>query len=83
MKRYKYILAALTLALTACENGDQEFPDYDYRTVYFAYQYPVRTLVLGEDEGTNRILIGKVDRTVSGSYPRLGRRPRSGQYDRQ
>lgn len=38
MKRYKYILAALTFALTACENGDQEFPDYDYRTVYFAYQ---------------------------------------------
>ena len=33
----------------ACENQDWEFPDYDYTTVYFAYQSPVRTLVLGKD----------------------------------
>lgn len=60
MKRYKYILAALTWALTACENGDQEFPDYDYRTVYFAYQHPVRTLVLGEDP--------EVDNTIDNEH---------------
>lgn len=60
MKRYKYIFAALTFALTACENGDQEFPDYDYRTVYFAYQYPVRTLVLGEDS--------QVDNTIDNEH---------------
>jgi hypothetical protein len=35
-------------ALTAC-NKDWEFPDYKYSTVYFAYQSPIRTLVLGED----------------------------------
>lgn len=45
------ILAAALFALTlvSCENRPIEFPDYDYSTVYFAYQYPVRTIVLGED----------------------------------
>lgn len=33
----------------SCENQEREFPDYDYTAVYFAYQTPVRTLVLGED----------------------------------
>lgn len=27
-----------------------DFPDYDYQTVYFAYQTPVRTLILGDDD---------------------------------
>lgn len=35
--------------MISCENNDFEFPDNDYSTVYFAYQYPVRTIVLGED----------------------------------
>jgi hypothetical protein len=43
-------IALVALALfTACHNQDWEFPDYDYTTVYFPYQTPVRTLVLGED----------------------------------
>lgn len=33
----------------SCENSEVEFPDFDYSTVYFAYQYPVRTIVLGDD----------------------------------
>lgn len=41
---------SLLLAMSACESGTNEFPDYDYQTVYFASQYPVRTLELGEDE---------------------------------
>lgn len=40
------VLSALTMS---CENQEIEFPDYDKSTVYFAYQYPVRTIVLGED----------------------------------
>jgi len=37
--------------MTSCENQDNEFPDYEGGTsVYFATQYPVRTLVMGEDE---------------------------------
>ncbi len=44
-----FALAALAVALSSCENGDWSFEDYDYSTVYFAYQYPVRTIILGND----------------------------------
>ncbi|MBO9562637.1 MAG: DUF1735 domain-containing protein [Niastella sp.] len=37
-------------AFTSCnKNQDVSFSDYDYETVYFASQFPVRTVVLGED----------------------------------
>lgn len=48
MKKLIIILALFT-GLVACENWKQEFPDYKYTGVYFPYQYPVRTLVLGDD----------------------------------
>jgi hypothetical protein len=48
MKRILLISIISIAALTAC-NKDWEFPDYKYSTVYFPYQSPVRTLVLGED----------------------------------
>lgn len=35
---------------TSCKNEDIDFPNYGVTTAYFAYQYPVRTIVLGEDE---------------------------------
>ena len=36
--------------LTSCYNADKEFPDYEGgTTAYFAYQNPVRTLILGND----------------------------------
>ncbi len=34
----------------SCENADQTFDNFDYQTVYFGNQYPVRTLELGEDQ---------------------------------
>lgn len=52
MKKIVYLtlLTALVTGLfTSCENGEWEFPDYEYSAVYFAYQSPVRTIVLGED----------------------------------
>ena len=52
LKKYIYGVALGTLALTysSCYNADHEFPDYEGgTTAYFAYQYPVRTLVLGND----------------------------------
>ncbi len=49
MKKILFILTGLVAVLSACENQDWGFPDYDYQTVYFAYQYPVRTITLGED----------------------------------
>lgn len=40
----------LSVALTAaCDNDDIDFPDYGVVSVYFPYQTPVRTLVLGSD----------------------------------
>jgi len=49
MKNKAYIIIALSLILISCQNEDWEFPDFDYQTVYFAYQYPVRTITLGDD----------------------------------
>lgn len=37
------------LVLTSCENGDWEFPNFKYTSVYFGSQNPVRTITLGED----------------------------------
>lgn len=48
MKRFLLVSFTLLTIVTAC-NKKWEFPDYKYSTVYFAYQAPVRTLVLGED----------------------------------
>ncbi len=48
---YAFTLLLSGMAFTACENGDQEFDDFEGgTTVYFAYQTPVRTIVLGDDE---------------------------------
>jgi hypothetical protein len=47
MKKF-LIPVMLLLAFTAC-NKEVTFPDYKYQTVYFAYQYPVRTITFGED----------------------------------
>ena len=52
LKKYIYGVAvgAFSLAFAACYNADKEFPDYEGgTTAYFAYQYPVRTLILGND----------------------------------
>ncbi len=43
------LLLSILISFSACHNQDIEFPDYDYSAVYFAYQYPVRTITLGED----------------------------------
>jgi hypothetical protein len=52
LKNYIYgvALGVLSLTYASCYNADKEFPDYEGgTTAYFAYQYPVRTLVLGND----------------------------------
>ena len=51
MKKIYYIFSLISLMFfSACENQDWSFPDYGKTTVYFSYQYPVRTIVLGNDE---------------------------------
>lgn len=42
-------LAVVSSLLASCKNSDAPFPDFANTGVYFATQYPVRTLVLGED----------------------------------
>ncbi len=73
MKKSFLILAAMAGALfTACENGDMEFPDYKYSAVYFAYQSPIRTITIGEDESVDNSLDNEhkcqIMATISGVY---------------
>ncbi|MEQ8552591.1 MAG: DUF5627 domain-containing protein [Cyclobacteriaceae bacterium] len=49
MKNKIYMMILLSFVFAACESGDWEFPDYEYQSVYFAHQSPVRTITLGED----------------------------------
>ncbi len=45
------VCCSLSAVLTSCKNGNAEFPDYENgTTVYFPYQAPVRTIILGDDE---------------------------------
>ena len=59
MKQLKFIsilcAGIIMLLLSSCQNQEVEFPDFKYSTVYFAYQYPVRTIVLGEDVYDNSL----------------------------
>lgn len=49
MKRINFIsLLLIILILSACQNFDINHPDYKYTAGYFPYQFPVRTLVLGD-----------------------------------
>lgn len=51
MKKLSFIILALIgFVISSCENQDWDFPDYGRTTVYFAYQSPVRTLCMGEDQ---------------------------------
>lgn len=73
-KKISYMLSMLLVGalFTSCKNGDAEFPDYEGgTTVYFAYQYPVRTIVLGDDEydtSLDKAHKCKILATFGGSY---------------
>ena len=56
-KMKKIILSSIlaTILLSGCSNEPNNFPDYTTQSVYFPYQYPVRTLVLGESTLDNSI----------------------------
>jgi len=46
---YMSLMLLAAVATTGCKNSDQNFEDYEGgSTVYFPYQYPVRTILLGE-----------------------------------
>lgn len=49
MKKIIFISFIIIVVFSACENSKWNFPDNEYSTVYFPYQSPVRTIVLGKD----------------------------------
>lgn len=63
---------ALAVGLSACHNADNEFDDFDGGiSVYFPYQTPVRTLVMGEDTYNTDLDNAhkcKISTTMGGSY---------------
>lgn len=74
MKKLYYIFSVISLMLlSACENQDWSFPDYGTTTVYFSYQYPIRTLVLGNDE--------TFDNTVDNQHKCIIKATMGGVYD--
>ncbi len=55
MKRTFLLLGIIILGFS-CTNQDVEFDDFEYQAVYFPFQTPVRTLILGDEvEGDNTI----------------------------
>lgn len=46
---------ACALMAASCYNEKIDFPDFDTQSVYFPYQYPVRTLSLGNDKIDNSL----------------------------
>ena len=43
-----FLILTLIAGLISCDNFNIEHPDFDYTSGYFPYQFPVRTLVLGD-----------------------------------
>lgn len=63
----------LSLGLASCENSEVSFPDYEGGvTVYFAYQTPVRSMMLGTDDlgstADNDTHTCKIYGTMGGAY---------------
>ncbi len=73
-KEIKLMLFAMLLTgatMISCQNQDIEFPDFDYTTSYFPYQYPIRTLVLGDyyfDNEDDNNLKFAISATMGGVY---------------
>ncbi len=43
-----FLILTLIIGLISCENFDVDHPDFKYTSGFFPYQFPVRTLVLGD-----------------------------------
>lgn len=74
-KKFIYLSSVLVaLLFTACKNGDWEFDDYKFSAVYFAYQSPIRTITLGEenpnvtDNTMDNLHQCQIMATISGRY---------------
>ena len=71
MKTKILLLLLTALGQFACQNQDWDFPDFDYTATYFPFQYPVRTLVLGDyvyDNQNDNNLKFLISPRISGMY---------------
>lgn len=65
------VITSFLFGTYSCQNEEWKFPDFDYTTTYFPYQYPVRTLELGDayfdntNDNNHRFLISA---TMGGVY---------------
>lgn len=55
MKKVLIYIIILLIGIVACDNQEQIFDDFEYKSVYFPYQLPLRTLSLGEDRVDNTL----------------------------
>ncbi len=65
--------ALLGLSAVSCQNQDNDFPDYEGGvSAYFAHQYPVKTITLGDDSEQDNTLDNKhqcvIYATQGGAY---------------
>lgn len=71
MKKIFYLIA-LIVAVISCKNEDISFDDFEYQTVYFPFQTPVRTIMLGDEViGDNSIDLEhafSIGATMGGAY---------------
>jgi hypothetical protein len=68
-KNLLLLVTIILLGVYSCKNDTAEFPDFDYTTTYFPYQYPVRTLVLGDyiyDNSNDNNLKFKISAHIGG-----------------
>ncbi|MFC2115924.1 DUF5627 domain-containing protein [Bacteroidota bacterium] len=73
-----YFLLSITVIAFSCSNQDIEFDDYENNAVYFPYQSPLRTLILGDEViGDNTIDLEhafSVGAAIGGMYENLSNR---------
>ena len=55
MKKITFILLIIVIITGSCGNQERDFPDFEYTSVYFPLQYPLRTLILGDDRTDNSL----------------------------
>jgi len=71
MKKILYLLSIVALHVS-CTNQDIAFDDFAYQTVYFPYQTPVRSIMLGDEvEGDNSIDLAhafSIGASIGGMY---------------
>jgi len=71
MKKIFFLLSIVALHFS-CTNKDIVFDDFAYQTVYFPYQTPVRSIILGDEvEGDNSIDLAhafSIGASIGGMY---------------